>query len=896
MDVAALSLKIDSSDVLKAANDLDRFAAASTRAGAAAGNPSGSIAKLVASVQSIDSKMSALISTLSKVQQAEKAMSAANDNSSRSLASTDAHVTAYTQHLASMVTAANAAAASSGNVAASTGRASTAFATLTGSVQASMGAISQYTAKANSISVNFAGVGKAAGEAAVGVGKIPEAIKPIAPALDHVTTSAGQLRANTGNIAAQFQDIGVTAAMGMNPLIIALQQGTQLSAVFAQSGGSMASVLGAAFKQVFSAQALLTIAVIAGAVALFQWAASAGKSADEAYRAENGLKTYTTAMGYTKAEVEKLNGVTVSFGDTIKAVFQVGFQSAVEAMGISVDDMSKMWDGFLDRLASGTRATLAGIYAGFAGTRAYLAEIEKGGLLGLGGMIIGQGDPDILKKTYGKAYNDAQSGIDAIIAQAQKNAQGRQSDMASKMYDTPSASGGKTDAEKLADIIRNAEAAITVEQDRMRAVDMSARAAAEMEQQTKLLNQVQKAGIPVTAGVRAEIDRLAKSYADAKIAADIAETIRGVTEGIEKQSASINDQTVLIGLYGDELTRTRIQMEKLTEAQNALPRGELLSVDASNAVSSAAAKQANDQILQDRLKRTEDLRKSSEDLTYAMDLERAGLGLAGEAALEYAFVVERLNEAKRAGIDLSPDEIAAIEKAADAYAQQRYAIDQQAQRMSDAREVTRGFALDAINGLRESGNAFKAFADAATNALDRVIDKLLDRTLDGFLDSMFKGGSSSTGGFFGSVLNSVGLGKKSELGGINASTQAWLDAQTATPRGFAKGGTFTNSIVNTPTLFRFANGAALGEMGEAGPEAIMPLKRGANGALGVQASGGGSRKAEINISQEFRMEGVMTPADVMAMVRQGGAAAVQEVKRNLDAYLREWEMDGAVSA
>ena len=76
----------------------------------------------------------------------------------------------------------------------------------------------------------------------------------------------------------------------------------------------------------------------------------------------------------------------------------------------------------------------------------------------------------------------------------------------------------------------------------------------------------------------------------------------------------------------------------------------------------------------------------------------------------------------------------------------------------------------------------------------------------------------------------------------------------------------------------------------------MPLKRGPSGALGVQASGGGSRKAEINISQEFKMEGVMTPADVMAMVRQGGAAAVQEVKRNLDAYLREWEMDGAVSA
>ena len=43
-------------------------------------------------------------------------------------------------------------------------------------------------------------------------------------------------------------------------------------------------------------------------------------------------------------------------------------------------------------------------------------------------------------------------------------------------------------------------------------------------------------------------------------------------------------------------------------------------------------------------------------------------------------------------------------------------------------------------------------------------------------------------------------------------------------------------IVSRPTIFPMQNGAGL--MGEAGPEAIMPLKRGANGKLGVQSSGG----------------------------------------------------------
>jgi hypothetical protein len=48
---------------------------------------------------------------------------------------------------------------------------------------------------------------------------------------------------------------------------------------------------------------------------------------------------------------------------------------------------------------------------------------------------------------------------------------------------------------------------------------------------------------------------------------------------------------------------------------------------------------------------------------------------------------------------------------------------------------------------------------------------------------------------------------------------------------FAYGG-----VVNKPTLFPMANGAGL--MGEAGPEAIMPLRRGRDGRLGVEASGG----------------------------------------------------------
>ena len=50
---------------------------------------------------------------------------------------------------------------------------------------------------------------------------------------------------------------------------------------------------------------------------------------------------------------------------------------------------------------------------------------------------------------------------------------------------------------------------------------------------------------------------------------------------------------------------------------------------------------------------------------------------------------------------------------------------------------------------------------------------------------------------------------------------------------YRKGG-----VVNSPTMFKYG-GSQLGIMGEAGPEAILPLKRGRGGRLGVAMQGGG---------------------------------------------------------
>lgn len=89
-------------------------------------------------------------------------------------------------------------------------------------------------------------------------------------------------------------------------------------------------------------------------------------------------------------------------------------------------------------------------------------------------------------------------------------------------------------------------------------------------------------------------------------------------------------------------------------------------------------------------------------------------------------------------------------------------------------------------------------------------------------------GSSFLAGAVNGVKNSGS--KANALGGVYGA-----DGFEA----FALGGSFTNSIVDSPTFFKFRQGSgfATGLMGEAGPEAIMPLARGSDGSLGVKVAG-----------------------------------------------------------
>jgi lambda family phage tail tape measure protein len=106
------------------------------------------------------------------------------------------------------------------------------------------------------------------------------------------------------------------------------------------------------------------------------------------------------------------------------------------------------------------------------------------------------------------------------------------------------------------------------------------------------------------------------------------------------------------------------------------------------------------------------------------------------------------------------------------------------------------------------------------------------------------------------------------LGVLNANGNAFA-SNNIIP--YANGG-----IVNRPTMFKFAHGGAMatGVMGEAGPEAIMPLKRGADGKLGVASAGGSG--VTVNVSVDAKGTQVQGDPGQGAQLGRVIAGAVQQ--------------------
>lgn len=138
-----------------------------------------------------------------------------------------------------------------------------------------------------------------------------------------------------------------------------------------------------------------------------------------------------------------------------------------------------------------------------------------------------------------------------------------------------------------------------------------------------------------------------------------------------------------------------------------------------------------------------------------------------------------------------------------------------------------------------------SFADFAKSILADMARIAVRQASSSALSGLFGLAASAAGSYFGGGASSAG----STQAGYSSTyfpqtTQAKGGAWSGGVQMFANGGAFSDSVVSTPTAFGMDNGKT-GVMGEAGPEAIVPLARDSQGRLGVR---GGANSSTVNVS------------------------------------------------
>ncbi|KQB98261.1 phage tail protein [Loktanella sp. 1ANDIMAR09] len=165
-----------------------------------------------------------------------------------------------------------------------------------------------------------------------------------------------------------------------------------------------------------------------------------------------------------------------------------------------------------------------------------------------------------------------------------------------------------------------------------------------------------------------------------------------------------------------------------------------------------------------------------------------------------------------------------------------------------------------VQTSRDLGNLERGFSTGLRQAFDGLVldGRTLSDVLSGLADKMSKT-------VYAAAVNPV----TDHFGGLMADG---VNAVVSGLMPFAQGGSFSQGrvmpfakggVVAQATSFPMRGG--MGLMGEAGPEAIMPLARGPDGTLGVRGGGGGAVTVNMNI----------TTPDVQGFQRSRGQIAAQ---------------------
>ena len=547
-------------------------------------------------------------------------------------------------------------------------------------------------------------------------------------------------QSSPSNIAAQFQDIGVTAAMGMNPLLIALQQGTQLSMAFA--GGIKG--IGASLKLMLGPTALLTIALVgllAAGLQMIDWIGLA----------KAGLMLLADNLPIVTAGIAALGAMLLySFGPAI-----------------------------LSGIISVTIAIASGLVAAIGGLVAAIGAIP----IAIGLIIA---DLIIFRDAWAKLLGfDLIAVVKTSVNYVIGAFVGGYKSIKSAWSMLPAAMG---------DIILNVANNVILGLQRMinKSIEMINGLV------SYLPDWMRPEGSLIT--WRADFGGFENEFAGS--AAKVGGIIR------DEMNKALGEDYV--GIAAEAITNT---LSNISDKIRGFASG--LGIDKDKKKKKSGGKTDAEKF--------DDIVNGAERTIASLQAERDAIGLSEEATARLRYQTDLLNEAKQKGIDLSPKQREQLLALAADMARLEIETKKVKEAIDFAKDITKGFFQDFFSGIREGKSVWESFGDAALNVLNKIADKLLNEVLDALFQVIKVGGGGGGGGFLGGFLKLLFNAKGNAFGsnGVHA---------------FANGGSFTNSIVDQPTVFKFAKG--IGVMGEAGPEAVLPLKRTRDGSLGVQTSNG----------------------------------------------------------
>ena len=217
-----------------------------------------------------------------------------------------------------------------------------------------------------------------------------------------------------------------------------------------------------------------------------------------------------------------------------------------------------------------------------------------------------------------------------------------------------------------------------------------------------------------------------------------------------------------------------------------------------------------------------------------IELSKALFGLEGDARREQEVYMQLKFQNQDVDIEAGEKELRSLAGRVALEEQRTKVLEEQNKVIEEQRQAQEALA-DSIAG--SMGDAFMSIVDGTMSVKDAfksmaraIIKELYEVLIVQQLVGSAKAGSRS--GIAGGIMNFFG----------SANGNAMYNGNVIP---FANGG-----VVSGPTTFPMSAGRT-GLMGEAGPEAIMPLKRGANGKLGVQSEGG---SGDVVIHQNFNFQ------------------------------------------